>query len=92
MHEDSGVHHSHAEVLKRLRRAHGHLGAVISMVEKSRPCVETAQQLHAVVKAVENAKRLFVQDHIDHCITAGSDGSSGTVEAIQELKEITKYL
>ncbi|MCG8479087.1 MAG: metal-sensing transcriptional repressor [Spirochaetales bacterium] len=36
------------------------------MVEERRPCTETAQQLHAVVRALDGAKRTYMQDHIDH--------------------------
>lgn len=30
-------------------------------------CVDIAQQLHAVEKAVCRVKRTFIQDSIDHC-------------------------
>ena len=86
----SGEHTSHRDVLLRLKRAQGHLDKVIAMVENGEPCTPTAQQLHAVTKALENAKRLFVQDHIDNCITTGA--ARNTQEVLADLKEITKYL
>jgi DNA-binding FrmR family transcriptional regulator len=48
---------SHPAIIKRLKRAHGHLAGVIAMIEKGRPCVDLAQQLHAVESAISNAKR-----------------------------------
>ena len=44
-------HASHPTILKRLKRAHGHLASVIGMIEAGRPCTELAQQLHAVESA-----------------------------------------
>jgi DNA-binding FrmR family transcriptional regulator len=63
------------------------------MLETERGCLEIAQQLQAVEKAITNAKKALVHDHIDHCLehTVG-DKSSSSEEAIREFKEITKYL
>ncbi|WP_456307296.1 metal-sensing transcriptional repressor [Paeniroseomonas aquatica] len=44
------------------------------MIEAGRPCLELAQQLHAVEKAVANAKRALIHDHIDHCLEHAADG------------------
>lgn len=62
------IHATHPAVIARLRRANGHLRAVIGMIEDGRPCLETAQQLQAVEKAVANAKRALIHDHLDHCL------------------------
>ncbi len=82
-------HGSHTEIVKRLKRAYGHLGKVLSMFEEGRPCLDLAQQLHAVENAVANAKRELIHDHIEHCLDASeSDGAS----PLGELKQLTKYL
>jgi uncharacterized protein len=49
------LHQTHPEVVKRFRRAEGHLRSTITMFEVGRPCVELAQQLHAVDKAIAEA-------------------------------------
>ena len=86
-------HSSHKEIITRLKRANGHLSSVIKMIEDGRPCVETAQQMQAVVKALENAKKTFIKDHIDHCITApASDSGNDSGDVLSDLKEIIKYL
>lgn len=82
-------HASHDDVTLRLKRAHGHLGKVISMVEAEDKCLNVAQQLHAVVKALTEAKRLLVNDHIEHCLDEESIHSK---QELKEFKEITKYL
>lgn len=87
------THHTHPEIVKRLKRAHGHLAKIINMVEVETPCLDVAQQMQAVVNALVNAKRVFVQDHIEHCFDASSfEDSKKLKEKITEFKEITKYL
>ena len=73
-------------MIARLKRAEGHLRSVIGMIEDGKPCVQVAQQLHAVEKAVTNAKRALIHDHMDHCL---DDDSSHDRD---ELRTIAKYL
>ncbi|HYL88854.1 MAG TPA: metal-sensing transcriptional repressor [Burkholderiales bacterium] len=87
------THTSHPEIVKRLRRAEGHLKTIVEMIEQERPCRDIAQQLHAVEKAIGNAKKALIHDHIDNCL----DRSVGTVPraaraSFEEFKEISKYL
>jgi DNA-binding FrmR family transcriptional regulator len=80
-------HQSHPDIIKRLKRAHGHLASVITMVENGRPCADLAQQIHAVESAIANAKRELIHDHIEHCLGDGTRRS-----ALEEFKRLTKYL
>ncbi len=82
-------HASHPEIVKRLKRAHGHLGKVLSMFEDGRPCLDLAQQLHAVEKALANAKRELIHDHVEHCLTTSDSVGAST---LRELKQLTKFL
>lgn len=87
------AHASHPDIIKRLNRAKGHLASIITMLEEGRGCLDVAQQLQAVEKAVTNAKKTLVHDHIDHCLEhAVKDQPSNSEETIREFKEITKYL
>lgn len=87
------AHTSHSGVVKRLKRAHGHLQNVITMIESERACLEIAQQLHAVERALNAAKKLIIHDHLDHCLQDVSQGGSAAVHAsVAEFKDITKYL
>lgn len=86
-------HASHPDVLKRIKRAYGHLASVIGMIEAGRPCAELAQQLHAVEKAIVNAKRELIHDHIEHCLGDGVSGGKLTAaSALIEFKQLSKYL
>ncbi|MBY0382315.1 MAG: metal-sensing transcriptional repressor [Xanthobacteraceae bacterium] len=84
-------HASHPDVIKRLKRAHGHLASVITMIEEGRPCLELAQQLHAVDSAISNAKRELIQDHMEHCLV-DETGSKESKKALSEFKALAKYL
>jgi len=86
-------HASHSDIITRLKRAHGHLGAVVAMMEEGRSCVELAQQIHAVESAVGNAKRELIHDHIEHCLGDGfGEGEMDAKTALKEFKALTKYL
>ncbi len=86
-------HPQHPDIVKRLKRAEGHLRAVVAMLEDGRECLDVAQQLHAVELAVAKAKKTLIHDHIDHCLSeaSGSDRRHAR-DPISEFKEITKYL
>jgi DNA-binding FrmR family transcriptional regulator len=81
------VHASHPALIARLKRADGHLRAVIDMIEAGKPCLEIAQQMQAVEKAVANAKRALIHDHMDHCLDAEHSAADR-----DELKVISRYL
>lgn len=86
-------HLSHPEILKRLKRAHGHLASVITMMEEDRACVDLAQQLQAVESAISNAKRELIQDHMEHCLGEGlGNCAKNTKTALTEFKALAKYL
>ena len=85
------LHASHPAIVKRLKRADGHLRSIVDMIAAGRPCVDIAQQLHAVEKAVASAKRALIHDHIEHCLTDTASGV-GAGEAIEEFKALSKYL
>jgi DNA-binding FrmR family transcriptional regulator len=85
--------HKFPEIVTRLRRAQGHLLAVVDMMEAGRPCLDLAQQLHAVEKAIGNAKKELIKDHINHCMDEASEALPREVRAlIKEFQGVTKYL
>ena len=83
----------HAAIASRLKRASGHLDAIIEMIENGKPCAQIAQQLQAVEGAIENAKKALIHDHISHCLerslmAAGTQGEA----ALKDFRQIAKYL
>jgi uncharacterized protein len=90
---ETELHQSHPDIVRRLRRAEGHLRTIIGMIEEGRGCLDLAQQLHAVEKAIANAKRTLIHDHIDHCLEQAAGPLPRSARApVDEFKEITKYL
>lgn len=86
-------HSSHPEIIKRLKRAEGHLRSVIAMTEHGKPCVDIAQQLYAVEAAICKAKNELIHDHIEHCLEAATNGDGrSSRETLAEFKAIAKYL
>ena len=87
------LHSTHPEISKRLKRAEGHLRSVIEMIETGRSCLDLAQQLHAVEKAIGQAKKTLIQDHLDHCLDVAVESPARERrQSIDEFKTIAKYL
>ena len=87
------THASHPDIIKRLKRAEGHIKSIVAMLEEGRGCLDVAQQLQAVESAIGNAKKALVHDHIDHCLEqAVREGTQSADDTIREFKAITKYL
>lgn len=87
------IHESHPAVITRLKKANGHLNSTIEMLVEGRTCLDVAQQLQAVENAIHQAKKILIQDHLDHCL----EDLLGAVDkdqqdSIEEFKEITRYL
>lgn len=87
-------HASHPEIVKRLKRAEGHLHKVIEMFADGRSCLDLAQQLHAVEKAIGEAKKTLIHDHVDHCLDTAANGGTtkSTGKVVAEFKAISRYL
>lgn len=78
-------HATHPDLIKRLKRADGHLRYVIEMLETGQPCADIAVQMQAVEKAISNAKRALIHDHIDHCLGHGGRDDLAEMRAIAKL-------
>lgn len=86
--------HTHnTDLMNRLKRAHGHLATIIKMIEDNRDGLETAQQLQAVVSALDKAKTVLVTDHIEHHLEdVVGPLSIEAREKLGRLTDLAKYL
>lgn len=69
-----------ADLLQRLKSAHGHLGGVIRMAESDTYCIDVLQQIMAVQSALDRASAIVLENHLNTCLTAairGDDTSAG---------------
>jgi DNA-binding FrmR family transcriptional regulator len=86
-------HANHPAIIRRLKRADGHLRTIMDMIEQDRPCLEIAQQLQAVESAIENAKKALIHDHLSQCLERPLKASGPAGRAyLKEFKLIAKYL
>jgi DNA-binding FrmR family transcriptional regulator len=86
-------HIEHPAIIKRLKRANGHLQKIIEMIEAGKPCIELAQQLQAVESAIENAKKTLIHDHITGCLEDSfKKAGPGGRAAMREFKSVARYL
>jgi DNA-binding FrmR family transcriptional regulator len=90
---DVATHRTHKDVVNRLRRATGHLQTITGMVESGRDCADIAQQMHAVIRALEEAKSTLIHDHIENCLEdAIGPASREQRVTIEDFKRISRYL
>jgi len=76
-----------ALVLNRLRRAHGQLAGVISIIENGRECKDVVTQLAAVSRALDKAGFKIVATGLRQCLTGdNSDNKEPMTEA--ELEKL----
>ena len=91
--QHAGTHRSHRDIINRLKRADGHLQTIIGMIESGRDCLDIAQQMHAVIRALEGAKSGLIHDHVEHCLEAAMGPTTREQRVtIEQFKEITRYL
>ncbi|QDQ96209.1 metal-sensitive transcriptional regulator [Tomitella fengzijianii] len=66
-----------APVITRFKRAQGHLGKVIAMMESGADCEDVLTQLAAVNKAISRGGYALVATGLEHCQTTGVPPEEG---------------
>ncbi|MGW0181557.1 metal-sensitive transcriptional regulator [Nocardia sp. NPDC003345] len=76
-----------AQVLNRLRRAHGQLSGVISMIEQGRDCKDVVTQLAAVSRALDRAGFKIIATGLRECLDEDGTGEREplTQEELEKL-------
>jgi DNA-binding FrmR family transcriptional regulator len=86
-------HAKNPDLMNRLKRAQGHLATILKMIEDERDGLETAQQLQAVINALDKAKTVLVTDHIEHHLEdVVGPLSREAREKLGRLTDLAKYL
>lgn len=68
-------------ISKRLRRAHGQLGAVVRMLDEDASCEEIVTQMAAVSKAVNTAAFNLISASLKEClVNPGADSGAMTAK------------
>jgi DNA-binding FrmR family transcriptional regulator len=72
-------------VINRAKRAHGHLGKVIRMMDEGADCEDVLTQLAAVLKALERTGFQIVATGLEQCMAAGDGPDSVDVKKMEKL-------
>lgn len=81
--------HLNKNVINRLARIEGQVKSLRAMVESGRDCSEVLIQVAAARAALDQAGRLILEDHMEHCIVEAIDEGRGQ-EALGDLKVALK--
>lgn len=73
------------EIIKRVKRAHGQLGAVARMLEEGRTCDEIVTQMAAVTKAVNTAAFALISANLKECVEEGRPDAKAITANLQKL-------
>ena len=74
-----------AAIILRMKRAHGHLGSVIKMMESGSDCESVLTQLAAVNKAISRSGYAIVATGLQHCLEDGDGVDSVDVKKMEKL-------
>ena len=72
-------------ICKRLKRAHGQMGAIVRMLEEGRSCEDVVMQMAAVGKALNTAAFTLISASLTECII---DPTLDTEEMTQKLQKL----
>lgn len=74
-----------AAVTRRVKRAHGQMGAIVRMLDDGRSCEEIVTQMAAVSKAVNTAAFTLISASLKECITDSEVDADEIVLKLQRL-------
>jgi DNA-binding FrmR family transcriptional regulator len=72
-------------IAKRMKRAHGQMGAVIRMLEDGRSCEEIVTQMAAVGKAINTAAFKLISASLKECIEEATVDRDVITDKLQKL-------
>jgi DNA-binding FrmR family transcriptional regulator len=72
-------------ILRRLKRAHGQLGAVVRMLEEDRGCEDIVTQMAAVTKALNTAAFTLISANLRECVTESAMDVEVMTARLQKL-------
>lgn len=85
-HDHPHPHKHRKAVINRLAKIEGHVRAIKQMTMEDRDCSEILIQFAAVRKALDNAAKVLLFDHLESCVvTAAEHGDQE--EILDDLKQ-----
>ena len=72
-------------IINRAKRAHGHLGKVIRMMEEGADCEAVLTQMAAVSKALDRTGYAIVATGLQQCIATGGEAGKADLKKMEKL-------
>lgn len=72
-------------ITKRVKRAHGQMGAIVRMLEEGRSCEDVVTQMAAVAKAVNTAAFTLISASLKECLVDADSNPDDIVPRLQKL-------
>lgn len=72
-------------IINRAKRAHGHFGKVISMMEEGADCEDVLTQMAAVIKAINRTGYAVVATGLQQCIAEGGGVDGVDAKRMEKL-------
>ncbi len=73
------------DIVKRINRAHGQLGAVARMLEEGKDCEAVITQIAAVSKAINSAAFMLISSSLKECLVEDSRDADEVSAQLQKL-------
>lgn len=73
------------DIVKRINRAHGQLGAVARMLEEGKDCEAVITQIAAVSKAINSAAFMLISSSLKECLVEDSRDVDEVSAQLQKL-------
>jgi CsoR family transcriptional regulator, copper-sensing transcriptional repressor len=80
------------QLIKRLRRIEGQVRGIAKMLEDDRYCIDVLQQTSAVKAAIDKVAIGVLDEHVRHCMTAGTLDEQRRDEMTAELTQAVSRL
>jgi len=81
--------HLNKNLINRLARLEGQVRSIREMIAAGRDCTEVLIQVAAARAALDQAGRVILEDHMEHCIFDATEAGKRQ-EAIENLKVALK--
>lgn len=74
-----------AAIARRLKRAQGQIGGIITMLESGRSCEEIVTQMSAVSKAIDRAAFSLISTSLKECLVSEREDIDDVLARLQKL-------
>jgi len=84
----------HEKTLINFKKAQGHVGKIIKMIENGEYCINIMQQNLAVIGLLKSAHQMLMENHLNSCFLSAMDSGSKKKKQkmVEEILKVTKIV